>query len=227
VTQRQSTSTTDDGDGASSAASPDGDGVEPRRTGRKRDPSRDAVILQSALDVLAEVGYAGMTIDMVATRARAGKATVYRRWSSKEEMVLEAVARTRPGQLPLGELPDTGSLRGDLLALFEPQSREVAEHRMKVMAGLASMALTHPGFDEAINDTLVVSWAEAYQALMERAVERGEIPSTADIATLAQVIPSVAAYRTLIQRKPFEADFLATWLDGVVLPALHHGAVPG
>jgi AcrR family transcriptional regulator len=201
-------------------------GGEPARLGRKRDHSRDGVILQAALDVLAEVGYAGMTIDMVAARAKAGKATVYRRWASKEELVLEAVARTRRGELPLDELPDTGTLRGDLLALLTPLPRAEAEKRMRVMAGLASMAVTHPGFDEAVNDTMVASWAMAYRALMQRAVERSEIPDTADIETVSQVIPSVAAYRTLIRRKPFERDFLTTWIDGVVLPALHHGATP-
>jgi AcrR family transcriptional regulator len=195
----------------------------PAKVGRKRDPSRDEAILQAALDVLAEVGYAGMTIDLVATRAKAGKATVYRRWSSKEEMVLEAVARTRPGVLSLDDLPDTGTLRGDLLALFTPQPRREVEKRMKVMAGLASMALTHPGFDEAVNDTMVVSWAEAYRALMQRAMGRGEIAQTADIDTICEVIPSVAAYRALIRRKSFERDFLTTWIDGVVLPALLHG----
>jgi AcrR family transcriptional regulator len=207
------------------SAVPNGKRGEPARLGRKRDHSRDGVILQAALDVLAEVGYAGMTIDMVAARAKAGKATVYRRWTSKEELVLEAVARTRPGEVPLDELPDTGTLRGDLLALFTPLPREEAEKRMKVMAGLASMAVTHAGFDEAVDDTMVASWARAYRALMERAVERGEIPDTADVNTVAQVIPSVAAYRTLIQRKPFQRDFLTTWIDGVVLPALHHGVV--
>jgi AcrR family transcriptional regulator len=140
---------------SSSAAPADTAGLsgkdgEPPRLGRKRDHSRDGVILQAALDVLAEVGYAGMTIDMVAARAKAGKATVYRRWASKEEMVLDAVARTRPGELPFDELPDTGTLRGDLLALFTLLPREEAEKRMKVMAGLASMAVTHPGFDEAV-----------------------------------------------------------------------------
>jgi hypothetical protein len=60
---------------------------------------------------------------------------------------------------------------------------------------------------------------------MERAVERGEIPDTADIDTVSQVIPSVAAYRTLIRRKPFDGGFLTTWIDGVVLPAMHHGVI--
>lgn len=190
------------------------------RRGRKRDNSRDADILSAALEVLTEVGYDGMTMDMVAVRAKAGKATVYRRWSSKEDMVLDAVARTRPGAVSLDELPDTGNLRSDLLALFEPQPRKEAEARMKVMAALAAMTATHPGFEVAVDDTMVESWAQAYRVLMRRARERGQIADSADIEIVAQVIPSVAAYRTLIQRKPFENDFLTSWIDGVVLPAL-------
>ena len=62
------------------------------RLGRKRDHTRDPEILDVALDVLAETGYDGMTIDMVATRAKAGKATLYRRWPSKADLVLDAVA---------------------------------------------------------------------------------------------------------------------------------------
>ncbi|ROR90992.1 TetR/AcrR family transcriptional regulator [Nocardioides aurantiacus] len=197
----------------------------PTRVGRKRDHSRDVAILEATLDVLAEVGYAGLTIDLVASRAKAGKGAVYRRWSSKEEMVLEAVARTRPGEVSKEELPDTGTLRGDLLALFKPQPREETERRMKVMAALASMVLMHPDFDAAVNDTMVASWADSYRVLMRRAAQRGEISTSADIDTIADVIPSVAAYRALIQRRAFESDFLTTWIDGVILPALMHGAV--
>ena len=68
---------------------------EPARPGRKRDASRDAAILEAALDVLVETGFEAMTIEMVAERARAGKGTVYRRWSTKTELVLTAVACLR------------------------------------------------------------------------------------------------------------------------------------
>ena len=198
-------------------------GAEPARLGRKRDHSRDGQILDAALEVLAEAGYAGMTMDMVATRAKAGKATVYRRWSSKEEMVVDAVSRMKRSQVPLDQLPDTGTLRGDLLALFKPQSLDEAEHKMKVMAGLASMISTHAGLDDVANDALVAPWADAHRVLMQRAADRGEIPGAANIDTVSQVIPSVAAYRALVQRKPFDRDFLVLWIDDVVLPALHHG----
>lgn len=202
-------------------------GAQPVQLGRKRDHSRDAQILDAALQVLAEAGYAGMTIDMVAARAKAGKATVYRRWSSKEEMVLEAVSRMKRSQVDLERLPDTGTLRGDLLALFKPQSLDEAKYKMKVMAGLASMISSHAGLDEAVNDAIVAPWADAHRALMQRAADRGEIASSANIDAISQVIPSVAAFRALIQRKPFDRDFLVSWIDGVVLPALHHGSAGG
>src|ERR1700712_1282335 len=92
---------------------------EPSKLGRKRDHSRDAEILQAALDVLAETGYDGMTIDMVAARAQAGKATLYRRWPSKAELVLDAVACMKQSDLHPDELPDTGTLRGDLLSMIK------------------------------------------------------------------------------------------------------------
>ena len=198
--------------------------AQPVRLGRKRDHSRDAQILDAALEVLAETGYAGMTIDLVAARAKAGKATLYRRWSSKEEMVLGAVGRMKRSQVPLDQLPDTGTLRGDLLALFKPQSLDEAVYKMKVLAGLASMISTHAGLDEAVDDAIVAPWADAHRALMQRAADRGEIPNSANIDTVSQVIPSVAAYRALIRRKPFDRDFLVSWIDGVFLPALHHGS---
>src|SRR3989337_1831183 len=81
------------------------------RLGRKRDHTRDPEILEVALDVLAETGYDGMTIDTVATRAKAGKATLYRRWPSKADLVLDAVVCMKSKDIDLDALPDTGTLR--------------------------------------------------------------------------------------------------------------------
>src|SRR6186713_2049587 len=94
------------------------------RPGRKRDHSRDPEILDAALAVLAETGYDGMTIDMVAARAKAGKATIYRRWPSKAELVIDAVACMKGNHFDPANLPDTGTLRGDLIALIKPHAIE-------------------------------------------------------------------------------------------------------
>ncbi|MGC5010336.1 TetR/AcrR family transcriptional regulator [Streptosporangium sp. DT93] len=190
------------------------------RTGRKRDHTRDAQILDATLDVLAEVGYAGMTMDMVAARAKAGKATLYRRWPSKGELVVDAVARMKHTMAGVERLPDTGTLRGDLLALHRPQSVGEGERTLRIMAGLASMISIDDTFAEAADTAVVKPWADAHLAFMRRAVDRGEIPATADIETLSQVVPCMAAHRALVQRKPFDRAFLVTLVDGVIMPAL-------
>ena len=197
----------------------------PARLGRKRDHTRDAVILDAALEVLAEVGFDGMTMDIVARRAKAGKGTVYRRWPSKAEMVLDAVARMEGSEVDLDGLPDTGTLRGDLVAMIRPSSLVEGERRLKVMAGLASMMSRHQDLAEAGNAAAVEPWVGALRVLMQRAVESGEVPASADVETVSQVIPSMAAYRVFIQRKPFDRDFLVSLIDGVVLPALRPGPV--
>lgn len=196
--------------------------AKPVRLGRKRDHTRDAAILDAAIEVLGEVGYAAMTMDTVALKARAGKATVYRRWSSKEELVLDAVARLRLQQVPLDPLPDTGTLRGDLVALFRPESEAEGERRDKAAAGLVSMLSHHSTFAEAAHSALVDPWADAHRTLMRRAVDRGEVAATVDIETICQVLPTMAAYRALVQRRPFDRDFLLASIDGVLMPALRH-----
>ncbi len=192
---------------------------EPARVGRKRDNTRDAVILDATAEILGEVGYAGLTVDMVAARAKAGKATVYRRWPSKEELVIAAVERLKRNQVDLDRLPDTGTIRGDLLALFKPDTAEEQRRRGKVIAGLASI-VSSPAFADAANSAMVDPWAEAHYTLMRRAVERGEIPATVDIKTISRVLPTMAAYRALVQRRSFDWEFLVTTVDVVILPAL-------
>lgn len=197
-----------------------GEIVEAPARGRRRDPALDTAILEAAIEVVAEVGYERMTMDMVALRAKAGKAAAYRRWKSKADLIIDAVAHLKRTQVDLDALPDTGTLRGDLLGLFKPSSVREGERKMRVMAGLASALSQHPELAEAGNAAIVEPWANANLRLMERAVARGEIQSEADIRTASQVMPSMAAYRALIQRKPFELQFLTSVIDGVLMPAL-------
>jgi AcrR family transcriptional regulator len=195
---------------------------EPAQLGRKRDPSLDAKILEATLDVLSEVGGAGLTMDLVAARAGAGKATIYRRWESKSQLIVDAVDHMKQRAVDLANLPDTGTLRGDMLALFKPESSEASDRRYGIMAAFAALLFSgEPAVVAAVNAAMIEPWADAHLALMRRAVERGEIPRSADIVTLAQVVPCMAAYRTLILRKRFDREFLRSMLDGVILPALH------
>ena len=140
------------------------------RLGRKIDRTRDPEILDAALDVLAETGYDGMTVDMVAARAKAGKATVYRRWSSKAELVLEAVACMKGNDPDLQSPPDTGTLRGDLVAMVKTPSIREGERKLKVMAGIVSMIARDPDLAAAAQAALVEPRAAANRIVFQRAV---------------------------------------------------------
>ncbi|MCU1480557.1 MAG: TetR family transcriptional regulator [Subtercola sp.] len=190
------------------------------KLGRKRDHTRDPEILDAALEVLAETGYDGMTIDMVAARAKAGKATLYRRWSSKADLVIDAVACMKQSHFDLEALPDTGTLRGDMVAMIKPHSIEEGERKLQIMAGVMSMLSRDPGLADVVNAAIVEPRASVNRMFMQRAVARGEISADADIETLAMITSSMAAYRTLVLKKPVDKEFLLSIIDGVLMPAL-------
>jgi AcrR family transcriptional regulator len=193
---------------------------EPRpRLGRKRDHTRDPEILDAALDVLAETGYDGMTIDMVAARAKAGKATLYRRWASKSELVLDAVACMKVSDLDLTSPPDTGTLRGDLVALVKSPTIRESERKLKVMAGIVSMIARDPELAAAAEEALVEPRARANRIIFQRAIDRGEIPGDVDIEKLCLIGPAMVAYRTLMLRKPIDREFMIGNIDRIILPA--------
>ena len=189
--------------------------------GRKRDEARDEVILDATLAVLAEQGYEGMTIDTVAGQAGMARATVYRRWPTKADLVLSAVSRMSHGDVHLDQLPDTGSLRGDMTAMIIPFGDEQQQIRIHAMAGLLALARTDERFATAATASGIGPWIEANRILMQRAVDRGEFPP-ADVGTLAEVIPLLCLARA-VQRLPITREFSLALIDGVIIPALRGG----
>jgi len=189
------------------------------KLGRKRDLSRDPEILDAALEVLAETGYDGMTIDMVATRAKAGKATVYRRWASKAELVIDAVACMKKEDLSPEALPDTGTLRGDLVAMIKPHNIQDAEKKLRVMAGLMSLLASNPELAETAREAIVEPRAAVNRMFLQRAIDRGEISADVDINLVASISQSMVSFRTLMLRKTVTREYLISVLDDVVLPA--------
>jgi AcrR family transcriptional regulator len=193
---------------------------EPAKLGRKRDHTRDVDILDAALEVLAETGYDGMTIDMVAARAKAGKATLYRRWSSKAELVIDAVVCMKQGSLDPDNLPDTGTLRGDLIAMIRTPTVQEGERRLQIMAGIASMISRSPELAEAARQAIIEPRLAVNRILMERARGRGEIAADIDIELAATIAPAMVAYRVLMLRTSTTREFMTSLIDRVVLPAV-------
>jgi AcrR family transcriptional regulator len=191
------------------------------RTGRKRDPTRDGVILDATLAVLAESGYDRMTIDMVAARAQAARATVYRRWATKADLVLDAVTRLSRADVDRQDLPDTGSLRGDLTAMILSHAVEEQQFRIRVVTGLLSLSTEEPRLAEAAARAGVGAWIDAIRTLIQRALDRAEFPP-ADVDALAQVVPLMCISRAVLQ-EPITQEFSVALIDGVIIPALRGG----
>lgn len=188
--------------------------------GRKLDRSRDTSILDATLEVLAESGYDGMTIDMVAARTGAARATVYRRWPTKAKLVLDAVARMSGSDIDPDDLPDTGSLRGDMAAATIEQTVEEQQLRIKVLTALLTSGPTEPRLAEAAAAG-IGPWIAATRTLLQRAVDRGEFPP-ADVDTLAEVIPMMCIGRA-VHQQAITAEFGLSLIDGVIIPAMRGG----
>ena len=193
--------------------------TEAPKLGRKRDHTRDPEILEAAIDVLAETGYDGMTIDMVAARAKAGKATLYRRWPSKAELVIDAVACLKQTDLDPAKIPDTGTLRGDLIAMIKTPSIQDGERKLRIMAGLASMISKSPELADAAREAIVQPRITLNRMFLQRAIDRGEISPDIDVDLIATISTSMVTYRALMLGIPATREFLISLIDGVVLPA--------
>lgn len=195
------------------------------RRGRARDDSRDPEILRVAAELLGEVGYDRLTMEAVATQARAGKATLYRRWPSKAELVVDAVICT--ADRPELVLPDTGSLAGDLRALAAASAKEPDEMRNRVMAGLVTALPQHPDLAAVVRERLTTPRLALLRTVFERAAERGEIPPDRDLDMLARVGPAMVFHRLMIMAEPVDEAFIARLTDEVILPlALAPGRGP-
>ncbi|MGH9115122.1 MAG: TetR/AcrR family transcriptional regulator [Acidimicrobiales bacterium] len=187
--------------------------------GRPRDPTRDEVIREAALDLVAEQGYERVTVDAIAARAGAGKATLYRRWRSKADLVMDALADVKP----IGALVDTGSLRGDLSQICT-QVADPGNKAISVMQGLAS-ALPHDReLMDAFQERFIASRRAAMAEVFARAVARGEMAAGRDVDLLTSVIPALMAYRLMTNSEPPEPSFALHIVDELLIPAATAGA---
>ena len=176
---------------------------------------REQQILDATITVLAETGYDRLTMDAVATQARASKATLYRRWSSKPELVVEAICSHKAHP----PVPDTGTLRGDLIAahcgmggLGDPRATAVQAAVVTAMARDAEFAATYRR--EFLGPKLAAS-----RAIFERAQARGEIAADVDLDLLAPALPGIVLHRVFLLGDAATPELIARVIDQIILPA--------
>ena len=179
---------------------------------------REDAILRATLELLAESGYDQLTIDAVAARARSSKATIYRRWPGKAALVSTAVRR-HAGQ-PAAAVPDTGSLRSDLLAALQAMRSSLSGQDAALILGLLSAMHRDPELAGAVREQVLHAKREVFGAVIARAAARGQVPATADGALLAEISSAVLLSRLLVTGEPLDDAFTQHLVDAVLLPAL-------
>ena len=180
--------------------------------------AREDAILQATLELLAESGYDQLTMDAVAGRARCSKATIYRRWPGKPELVVAAVRRHAGDQVPA--VPDTGTLRGDLLAAMAAMRASLAGQDADLLLGLMLATRHDPELANVVRNQVLGSKRQVFGAAVARAVARGEVSVTADHALLAEIGSAMLLSRLLVTGEPLDDAFTAHLVDKVLLPVL-------
>ena len=178
--------------------------------------SRECELLAVTLELLQEHGYDRLSLEQVATTARASKATLYRRWPTKAELVLAAFVE---GTRQVAVTPDTGTLRGDLLQLGETICAHASAH-----AGTIRAVLVEISRSDELNATMHQQFLDQRKASMAcvlgQAVDRGEIDASAITDDLWDVLPGYLIYRSILTGRAPSGRTVRDLVDNVIMPSL-------
>jgi AcrR family transcriptional regulator len=176
---------------------------------------REQEILDATLDALAELGYDRLTMDAVATRARASKATLYRRWNDKASLVIDALSSQKEELTT----PDTGTLRGDLVASFCGAGGLTDSKQISVFASVLTAISRDAEFAQKFRTDFIAPKAALSRMVYERAQARGEIGPHVDLDLLSTAVPGIVLHRLFLLGETPDADLITRVIDQIILPA--------
>ena len=188
---------------------------DPQATRPRIEGDREQEILDAALDVLADSGYDRLTMDSVAAAAKASKATLYRRWSTKQALVVDAVCSQKAST----PAPDTGSLRGDLVALYCGLGGFRDVRGLAVLAAVVTAMARDEEFAETYRRDFIAPKIAASRVVFDRAHQRGEIADGVDIALLAPALPGIVLHRVFLLGEEATPELIAQVIDQIIIPA--------
>jgi AcrR family transcriptional regulator len=195
--------------------------VRPSRGGRPRDPSRDGVIRAAILRLLADVGYGSLTMDAVASEAGVGKATIYRRWRTKQDLVVDTISDLNRAEAAPA---DTGSLEGDLRALMHSLVSVVTGPTGAATLSLLSTVPHQPALAHAFQEGPLAVWRQSFNEVWSRAEQRGEVRPGTGSSVIAEVPSALLVQRWLLTGRPVDEAYADEVLDTVVLPLVRSAA---
>jgi AcrR family transcriptional regulator len=168
--------------------------------GRPRSEATRLAIHTAAIELIGEVGYAGLTVEGIAARSGAGKQTVYRWWPSKADVLLDALATKADPHIPV---PDEGSYPADLRAFLTASFRLDRDRRVTdVLRALMAQAQIDEEFGERFRHRFLYRRRDALAAILARAKARGDLPPSPSAGTVADIVFGVVWYRLLATRQP-------------------------
>jgi AcrR family transcriptional regulator len=195
----------------------------PSRGGRPRDPSRDGVIRAAILRLLADVGYGALTMDAVASEAGVGKATIYRRWRTKQDLVVDTISDLNRAE---ATPPDTGSVESDLREMMHQMVALIAGPTGAATLSLLSTMPHQPALAEAFRDGPLAVWRQSYDAIWERAEQRGEVRPGLSRSVAAESTSALLVQRWLLTGEPVDEAYADEVLETVVLPLVRTAGAP-
>jgi AcrR family transcriptional regulator len=189
--------------------------VTPGERGRPRDPTRDAAILDAALETFIEHGVAAASIEQIAKRAGVGKPTVYRRWSSKERLIADAIEAHVRGEIDWPTAEQVALIPADELVLrnIAGAARTAAEPRFRALiAAIFGSAVSHPLLMETYWTHYVAPRRTLIIAMLRRAQTEGHVDPDADLEVLVDMLAGAATYRVL-QPNPLSERQMRRFLE--------------
>jgi AcrR family transcriptional regulator len=187
----------------------------PSRGGRPRDPSRDGVIRAAILRLLADVGYGALTMDAVASEAGVGKATIYRRWRTKQDLVVDTISDlNRAG----AAAPNTGSVETDLREMMHQMVAVISGPTGAATLSLLSTMPHQPALAEAFRQGPLAVWRESFDVIWQQAEQRGEVRPGLSGSIVAETTSALMVQRWLLTGEPVDDAYADEVLETVVLP---------
>ena len=200
--------------GPSAAADTGRSGADHRRPGRPRSEQAEQAIIEATLDLFAEQGFEGVCVEAVAARAGVGKATIYRRWPNKEELLLAAFGSLK------SPYPEPGGVcaRDDLVAMLSVMCADMADPRKaRRYALLLGEGRKYPRLMERYTETVVRPRREAMRAVIRRGIESGELRADTDVEIAMLALTGTILAKEKSADGSLDGDFAARIVDELML----------
>ena len=197
--------------------------IEHEVSRRRRGAQLEDAICQAAYEELTDVGFAAFTIESVAARAQTGKASIYRRWTTKNALVMDAFCRGIPtpdGCRMAAEIDDSVGTRDALHIVVTMMIESVTGEKSASVHAIASEAARDPAFGQTVDREMLAPRRQGLVELFQRGIERGDVDPRAPVRLVAEMIPAIMMTRVLFQHRAPGPELISQLVDDLAMPLL-------